>query len=214
MEAHPRPSAERELDPELEAALALLRVKDIGFNNGAKQGVYARLWCARTKHPKRDSEQVNLTRERTTLAQCAIDLLKLVNERHCDHLPAAEAEHAAAAAEAAAAGPSTPTDAFAAMAAARLVQPAAERAAAAEQRAAEARVAQKAAEKDLARPQTRPWRPQRVKLTDLRTRCRLFDSNCRHAPLRRFSSGGGLCTHSRLYLAPGAPYTLGSDPSS
>eukprot|EP00966_Prymnesium_polylepis_P333829 7389243-Prymnesium_polylepis.1 len=137
MEAHPKPNAERGLDPELEAALALLRasplVKDIGFNNGAKQGVYARLWCARAEHPKRDSEQVNLTRE----------------QRHGDHLAAAEAECAAAAAEAAAAGPSAPANAFAAMQAALHVSPAQERAALAEQRSAEARTARKAAEDAL-----------------------------------------------------------------
>ena len=92
-------AVELEPDRELEAALHQLRasplVKDIGFNSGTKQGVYARLWCARGVHPRRDSEQVNLSRERTSLAQCASDLLKLIDERHGDHLAAAEANKAA-----------------------------------------------------------------------------------------------------------------------
>ena len=107
----------------LEAAMTALRssplVKSVGFNDSAKKGVYARLWCARREHPKRDSEQLNITRERKSLTACAVELLELINKKHGAHLAAAEAERAAAAAEeATAAGPSAPTTAFAAMAAA------------------------------------------------------------------------------------------------
>ena len=67
-------------------ALAALRasplVRDVGFNTGAKQGVYARLWCARECHPKRYSEQLNMTNTRTTLAECAEELLDLINQKH------------------------------------------------------------------------------------------------------------------------------------
>ena len=125
-------------------ALAALRasplVRDVGFNTGAKQGVYARLWCARECHPKRYSEQLNMTNTRTTLAECAEELLNLINQKHGDHLEAAERERSKCEAEAAAAaGPLAPLNAWEArpMRAAQRVQPAADLAAAAERAAAE-----------------------------------------------------------------------------
>ena len=105
-------SATRRALPSREAvALAALRasplVKEVGLNTGARQGVYATLRCARECHPKRWSEQMNMTKARTTLAECAEELLDLVNQRHGDHLEAAERERSKCAAEAAAAaGPS------------------------------------------------------------------------------------------------------------
>ena len=110
--------------------------KEIGFNTGSKQGVYARLWCARECHPTRYSEQLNFTRTRTTRAECAEELLELINSKHGDHLAAAERERTRSEAEsAAAAGPSAAANAFAAMGAAQLVRPAIDLAAAAEQAA-------------------------------------------------------------------------------
>ena len=74
-----------ELATEEEAAKAALRasplVKDIGDLPGARKGVYARLWCV-SCHPKRDSEQLNITRARSDPAACARDLLVLINEKH------------------------------------------------------------------------------------------------------------------------------------
>ena len=140
------------VDADLEVALAELRasplVKEISFNSTPEQSRACMLGCGVHAESTRQrySEQLNITRERTSLAQCAIDLLKLINERHGGHLASAEAERAEAAA---AAGPSTLTDAFAAMPAARSVKPAQERAALAEQRATEARAAQMAAEDAL-----------------------------------------------------------------
>lgn len=132
------------------ALLASPLVKDIGDLRGARPGVYARLWCS-CEHPRRDSEQLCFSATRKDRAACATELLELVTRKHADHIAAAEAARAAAAAEAsAAAGPSAPTTAFAAMAAAQQVQPAAERAAAAEKLAAEARGSQRAAEARLA----------------------------------------------------------------
>ena len=91
-------------EPEAIAALrASPLVKEVGFNTGAKQGVYARLWCARECHPQRYSEQLNITKARTTLAECAEALLDLVNEKHGTHLEAAERERSKCEAEAAAA---------------------------------------------------------------------------------------------------------------
>ena len=93
-------------------ALAALRasplVKQIGINSGSRQGVYARLWCARECHPERDSEQLNISKKRLTISECAEDLLELVNSKHGNHLEAAERERAQveAAEVAAAAGPS------------------------------------------------------------------------------------------------------------
>ena len=135
-------------------ALAALRasplVRQIGFNTGSKQGVYARLWCTRECHPTRDSEQLNFTRTRTTRAECAEELLELINSKHGDHLAAAERERTRSEAEAAAAaGPSAPANAFAAMGAAQLVRPAMDLAAAAEQAATDARQAEKAAAQQL-----------------------------------------------------------------
>ena len=48
-------------DEALAALKASPLVRDVGLNSGAKKGVNARLWCARTEHPKRDSEQLNIT---------------------------------------------------------------------------------------------------------------------------------------------------------
>ena len=103
--------AHGELPSREAVALAALRasplVKEVGLNTGARQGVYATLRCARECHPKRWSEQLNMTKARTTLAECAEELLDLVNQRHGDHLEAAERERSKCAAEAAAAaGPS------------------------------------------------------------------------------------------------------------
>ena len=138
---------------EEEAARAILSVspliKDVGFIKGARKGVYARLWC-KACHPGRDSEQMNVTLTRTTLSACATELLRLINEKHGTHLAAAEEARAAAALEAAAAaGPSAPTTAFEALAAAQLVSPAVEAANAAEQLAKQARQAKHAAEQVL-----------------------------------------------------------------
>ena len=92
-------------DEALAALKASPLVRSIGVNSGAKKGVYARLWCARTEHPQRDSEQLNITNTRTTIAQCAEDLLELVSRKHACHLEAAEREcRRVAAEEAAAAG--------------------------------------------------------------------------------------------------------------
>jgi hypothetical protein len=138
--------------PELERAVLALKASPLvdgveRLRDGS--GLYATLWC-RSSHPRRNSEQRQFTQVRTTLAQCATSLLELINKNHGAHLETAEAARAAAAVEAAAAaGPSAPTDAFAAMAAARHVQPAQEAANLADQRAAEARVAQKALEAQL-----------------------------------------------------------------
>jgi len=135
-------------------ALAALRasplVKEVGFNTGAKQGVYARLWCARECHPQRYSEQLNITKTRKTLAECAEELLDLVNQKHGDHLEAAERELTRCETEAAiAAGPSAPSNALEAMIAAQRVQPAADLAAAAERAAADAHRAEMAAAQQL-----------------------------------------------------------------
>ena len=90
MECHEEPPL-REVE-----ALAALRasplVKQIGINSGSKQGVYARLWCARECHPARDSEQLNILKKRTTLDKCAEDLLELINAKHGNHLEAPERE--------------------------------------------------------------------------------------------------------------------------
>ena len=138
-------------EPEAIAALrASPLVKEVGFNTGAKQGVYARLWCARECHPQRYSEQLNITKARTTLAECAEALLDLVNEKHGTHLEAAERERSKCEAEAAAAaGPSAPTNAWEAMRAAQRVQPTADLAAAAERAAVDAHRAEKAAAQQL-----------------------------------------------------------------
>ena len=125
-----------------EEALAALRasplVKEVGLITRGRPGVYARLWCARECHPKRDSEQLNMTKTRTTLAECAEELLDLINQKHGDHLEAAERERSKCEAEAAAAaGPSAPLNAWEAMRAAQRVQPAADLAAAAERAAAD-----------------------------------------------------------------------------
>lgn len=145
---------DEELPSREAVALAALRasplVKEVGLNTGARQGVYATLRCARECHPKRWSEQLNMTKARTTLAECAEELLDLVNQRHGDHLEAAERERSKREAEAAAAaGPSAPTNAWQAMHAAQRVQPAAELAAAAERATAEANRAEKAAAQQL-----------------------------------------------------------------
>lgn len=138
-------------NPEEEAALAALRasplVRDIGPIGGSRPGLYARLWCARAEHPSRDSEQVKFSAARTTMTQCARDLLALVHERHGGHMAAANAERLAHAE--AADGPSAPTDAFATMAAAQQVQPAMEAAKEAERSADQARRAKRDAEKAL-----------------------------------------------------------------
>ena len=139
--------------PELEAAVsALLQsplVKAVErLADGS--GVYATLWCV-DLHKRRKSEQRQLTRDRTSLSSCARSLLELVNEKHGDHLAAAEAARSAAAtSEAAAAGPSAPKTAFEKMAAAAKVAPAAERAAVAEEAAAAQRARQQALEERLA----------------------------------------------------------------
>lgn len=130
---------------ELESAVAALQasplVKSVEkLADGS--GVYATLWCI-AEHKRRGSEQRQFTKTRTTFAACASSLLALINEKHGAHLAAAEAAKAAAAADAAAAGPSAPTTAFEAMAAAQLVQPAAEQAAAAEAAAAKAKAEQR-----------------------------------------------------------------------
>jgi hypothetical protein len=137
-------------DEALAALKASLLVRSIGVNSGAKKGVYARLWCARTEHLQRDSEQLNITKARTTIAQCAEELLELVNSKHACHMEAAQRECCRVAAEeAAAAGPSAPTTTFEAIAAAQHVQPAAEKACAAEQAASKVHEAKCAAEKAL-----------------------------------------------------------------
>ena len=138
--------------PELEEAVLALQnsplVKDVKkIADGS--GIYATLWCV-AEHKSRKSEQRQFTRDRTTFAACAKSLLELVNRNHSSHLAAAEAARAEAAAEeAAAAGPSAPTTAFAAMAAAQHVQPAADAAAAAEKLADEAKAVVKSLEKQL-----------------------------------------------------------------
>ena len=132
--------------PELEAAVLALQnsplvkaVEKIKNNSG----IYATLWCV-AAHSKRNSEQRQLTQERTTFAACARSLLDLVNTKHSGHLEVALAARIAAAAkQESAAGPSAPTSAFAAMAATAHVQPAADKAAAAERLAAEARAKQR-----------------------------------------------------------------------
>ena len=145
------PSVDK-LATEEEAAKAALRasplVKDIGDIPGARKGVYARLWCV-SCHPKRDSEQLNITKARSDRAACARDLLVLINEKHSNSqcVEAAETARAAAAAEA---GPSAPTDAFQAMQAARLVVPAVAKAEAAERLVAEALQARASLEAQLA----------------------------------------------------------------
>ena len=136
---------DEELPPREAEALAALRasplVKEVGLiDTGGRQGVYARLWCARECHPHRYSEQLKTTKARTSLAECAEELLDLINQKHGDHLEAAERERSKCEAEAAAAaGPSAPLNAWEArpMRAAQRVQPAADLAAAAERAAAE-----------------------------------------------------------------------------
>jgi hypothetical protein len=136
-------------------AFAALRasplVKEVGLiDAGGRQGVYARLWCARECHPQRYSEQLKTTKARTSLAECAEELLDLVNQKHGDHLEAAERERSKCEAEAAAAaGPSAPSNAWEAMHAAQRVQPAADLAVDAERAAAEAHRAEKAAAQQL-----------------------------------------------------------------
>ena len=133
---------------ELLASPLVDQVKPLSSATG---GFYATLWCRNhADHPRRNSEQCQYTRTRTTPAQCLRDLLTLVNKNHSSHLAAAEAAKAQAVAEAAAAaGPSAPTTAFAAIGAAWHVQPAAEKARAAEQAASKAHNAKRAAEKAL-----------------------------------------------------------------
>ena len=65
------------------------------------------------------SSSTSQIRVKQSIAACATDLLALINEKHGSHLEAAERAKAEAAEEAA--GPSAPTDAFAAMAAAQQV---------------------------------------------------------------------------------------------
>ena len=93
------------------------------------------------------------TNTSTTIAQCAEELLDLVNRKHSCHLEAAERECCRVAAEeAAVAGPSAPTTAFATtpcMAAAQHVRPLADKARAAEQMAAQAHEVKRAAAKAL-----------------------------------------------------------------
>ena len=119
---------------------------------GARPGVQAQLWCSHAHHdPRHAKEQAQTTAARNMLG--CIELVgELVTRKHssAECIAAAEAARAAAAAEeAAAAGPSAPPTAFAAMAAAQHVQPAADKAVAAERLAAEARAAQRALERQL-----------------------------------------------------------------
>ena len=140
----------------VEAALARLAalpvVKFVFPINGARPGVQAQLLCSCAhRDPRAAKEQAQTTSTRNILG-CFERCEQLIRERHSNEecLSAARAAAAVAAAEVAAtAGPSTPATAFEAMAAARHVQPAQERAAQAERRATEARAAQKAAEDAL-----------------------------------------------------------------
>ena len=151
------PHSDEEAVGPVEAALCRLRelplVKSVFPITGARPGYQAQLWCsAAHRDPRAAKEQAQVTRERDMLG-CVERVHLLVQNEHSNAacLAAAEAARAAAAADAAAAaGPSVPTTAFAAMAAAQQVRPAAERAAAAEKLAAKARAAQRAAEAQLA----------------------------------------------------------------
>uniref|UniRef100_A0A7S2BG34 Uncharacterized protein n=1 Tax=Haptolina brevifila TaxID=156173 RepID=A0A7S2BG34_9EUKA len=131
---------------------ALPVVKFLFPIRGARPGVQAQLWCVAAHGDRREAkEQAQTTRDRKMIG-CLEHVHSLVVSKHTNQtcIAAAEAAIAAAASEeAAAAGPSAPTNAFAAMAAAAHVGPAAEKAAAAEGLASEARAKQRAAEVNL-----------------------------------------------------------------
>ena len=182
-----------EEDVELVAALDALResplVRDVkplykgSRSKGIVNGYYATLWCS-GQHPDRKSEQRQTTSTRDLLG-CVTDLLEFINKNHGGHLEAAEAARAAAVVEAAAvAGPSAPTTAFAVMAAAARVQPAQEKAHAAELLAAEARGMLHGLELQLesANKAVEVAEAEASRLEcEVRQRC----SNCRSTALRR-----------------------------
>ena len=137
-----------DLETAVRALLASPHVERIEQLSGDRGGVCARLWC-RAAHSSCRSEQRQVTMKRTTLAECAVSLLDLINTKHGAKAECVVAAEAARAAEATEAGPSAPANAFAAMAAAQQLPAKVAEAEAAEARAAAARETRRELEQQL-----------------------------------------------------------------